>query len=184
MKTRFAHAASFGVLAAIAAIAFGLIIYMIGTGVMSAWNYLSYVIALVIFGVGAKKWRDQNGGALTFGQAYVYTLIAGVIYAVIIAIWTYVFMALIAPGAIEDMLLMMELEWEKQGLSQSQIDSTLEMTRNFFTPVSMTIWALIMNLIIFAIFNLISAAIVKKDPPPTPWTPPADVPFPNYPPQQ
>lgn len=184
MKTRFSHAAAFGLAAGMASIALALLLYLL-TGPMSGWNYLSYIIALVIFGLGAKKWAAQeSGGYITFGKAYMHMLIQTIIYSVIMAIWTYVFFVYIAPHSIENMLLMMEVQWEEQGMDQAQIDTMLEMTSKWMTPASMTTWALVMNVAFFAIVNLISAAIVKKDPPPAQFMPPSEVPYQNIPPQQ
>jgi hypothetical protein len=180
MKTRFSHAAAFGLFAGVSAMIFSLLIYLVA-GPMSGWNYLSYVIAAIVFGFGVKKWREANGGFLTFGQSYVHLILQSIIYSVIMGVWAFVFFKYIAPGSIEDMLLMMEVQWEEQGMSQSQIDTGLEMTRSWMTPVSMMTWSAIMNAVIFAVVNLILAAIMKKDPPP--FQPPTDVPFPNYPPQ-
>jgi len=159
---------------------FSLLIYLVA-GPMSAWNYLSYVIAAIVFSFGVKKWREANGGFLTFGQSYVHLILQSLIYAVIMGIWAFIFFKYIAPGAIEDMLLMMEVQWEEQGMSQSQIDAGLEMTRSWMTPTSMMTWSAIMNAVIFAVVNLIVAAIMKKDPPTPSFQPPA--PYTNYPPQ-
>jgi hypothetical protein len=181
MKTRFSHAAVFGLATSMAAIAFSLLLYLVASP-MSPLHYLSYVIAIVIACIGVKKWREQSGGYLTFGQTYVHLLIQALIYSLIMAVWAYVFFGIIAPGAIEDMLLQMEVQWEEQGMPQSQIDAGLEMTRAWMSPLSMMIWSLIMNTLIFAVVHLIVAAIMKKDPPPASFQPPA-APYTNYPPQ-
>lgn len=178
MKSRFGHAAAFGILAAIASVILALVLYM-ATGPMSGWNYLSYVFALVIFGWGAKKWAGQQGGYITFGQAYLHMLIQALIYTAIIATWTYIFFVYIAPASLQDMLLRMQVEWENQGLSQAQIDKML----SWFTAESMTITAFVINLLIFSVVNLIVAAIVKNDPPPMSWNENNNSAFPNTPPQ-
>jgi hypothetical protein len=182
MTTRFPHAASFGTLAGIAVMVLGLIVYL--GNLPEQLNWLSYPVAIAVFSIGVKKWREQSGGYITFGGAYTHLILQTLVYSILITIWTYVFFTVIAPGMMEDRLLMQQVKLEEDGMSQEQIDMAMSMARKFTSPGMMTIFALIGNMIMFGIINLVVAAIVKKDPPPTPWTPPADVPFPNYPPQQ
>lgn len=181
MKTRFSHAAAFGVFTAIAVMILGLLVYL--AELPEALNYLSYVVAITIFCIGVKKWREQSGGYLTFGQTYMHLVFQTIVYAVIITIWTLLFMQYIAPGMMEDRLLEQQVKMEEQGIPQEQIDMAMSMARKFTSPGIMAVFAFFGNLIMFGLINLIVAAIMKKDPPPTPWTPPADAPFPNYPPQ-
>lgn len=186
MKTRFGHAAAFGTLASIGVIVLGLLVYL--TGIHEAVNNLSMVIAITVFCIGLKKWREESGGYLTYGQAYGHLMLQTLVYAVIITIWTAVFVNVIAPGFFEDQLLKTEAELEKEGLSQAQIEMAMSWTRKIMSPTVMTIGALFGNIILYGLINLIVAAIMKKDPPPAQYMPPVDssysnMPPPNYPPQ-
>src|SRR5688572_2208190 len=114
-KTRFGHASAFGVIAAFAAMVVGLLVYL--ASLPEALNSISFVSTVLIFCIAAKKWREQNGGFLTFGQTYGYLIITTIAYAVLITIWTYVFTFIIAPGFMDDKMALMELEFEEKGMS-------------------------------------------------------------------
>ena len=179
MKTRFSHAAAFGMATSIAVIILALIIYLAGLK-NSALNYLSYPIAIAIGCIGVKKWREQNGGYLTYGQTYVHLILQTLVYSAVITIWTLIFMLYIAPGMMEDQMLIQQANMEEKGMSQAEIDMAMHYARKFTSPGMMTIFAFLGNTIFMGLIHLIVAAIMKKDPPA--FQPPA-APFTNYPPQ-
>lgn len=179
MKTRFSHAAAFGAASSIAVIALSLIIYV--ADLHEAVNYLSYAIVIAMLCIGVKKWRDQNGGYSTFGDSYKHLILQSLVYSLIMSVWTYVFVSVIAPGLFEEQLLKAEMRMEEQGLPQESIDMAMEWTRMFMQPGIMAAMALFGGMIIYALINLILAAIMKKDSPPPQFMPPTDQQFPNAP---
>lgn len=187
-KTQFGHAAAFGVATAMAVIIFALGLYLADLK-NSALNYLSYPIALTIAIIGVKKWREQSGGYLTFGKTYAHLMLQTVVYSVLITVWTLIFMLVIAPGMMEDQLLIQQAKMEEQGMPQEQIDIAMHWARKFTQPGIVAVFAFFGNIIFIGLINLIVAAIMKKDPPAPHFVPPADsafanMPPPNYPPQQ
>lgn len=178
MNSRFTHAAGFALISVLATTVLALIIYLIADP-MSPLNYLSYVVVVTIACLGVKKWREQNSGYLTFGQTYIHLLFQAIVYSLMSGVWAFVFFTYIAPDAIVSMQLKQEVMWEEQGLSQSQINMMADMMREWQTPPIMAVGAWIGNTIILGIIYLVVAALMKKDPPPGVWTPPADGSFPN-----
>lgn len=182
-KTRFSHASAFGLAASMAVIALALIIYLAGLK-NSALNWLSYPIGITIACIGVKKWREQNGGYLTFGQTYMHLFLQSLVYAIIITIWSVVFMVYIAPGMIEDQMLIQQAQMEDEGkMSQEQIEMAMHYARMFTSPALIAVFAFFGNLIAMAVINLIIAAIMKKDPPPAQFMPPGYTELVNAPPQ-
>lgn len=164
MKSKFGHATVFGLISALAVIILSLALYLIDMN-NSALNYLSYPIIIGIAVYGVKKWRDENGGYLKFGATYSHLIIQTLGYSVLVTIWTIIFMQVIAPGLMEDQLLIQQAKMEEDGMDPAQIDMAMSMARKFANPGFIAVAALIDNLVIFAIIHLIVAAIVKKDPP-------------------
>lgn len=171
-----------------AVIAVSLIIYV--AGLHEAVNYLSYAVAITILCIGVKKWREQSGGFLTFGGVYKHLMIQSLVYSVVMAIWTYFFVGYIAPGMFEDQLLKAQVQMEDQNLPQESIDMAMKWTRWMMQPVVMAFLALIGGILMYAVVNLIIAAIMKKDPSPEQFMSPMDMsqsqnyPPHNFPPQQ
>ncbi len=180
MKTRFSHASAFGLVTAMAVIIFSLTIYLLDLK-NSALNYLSYPILITVACVGVKKWREQSGGFLTYGQTYAHLMLQTVMYSVVITVWTLLFILYIAPGMMEDQMLIQEAKFEENGMSQSEIDMAMGYARKFSSPAFLAIFAFLGNIIFMAIVNLIIAAIMKKDPPP--FSSSQDMQNTNFPPQ-
>lgn len=180
MKTRFSHAAVFGIATAMAVIIFALVVYLIGIK-STAINYLSYPIAITVACIGVKKWREQSGGYLTFGQAYVHLLFQTILYSILITVWSVIFMFYIAPGLMEDQMLIQQAKMEEQGLSASQIETAMGYARKFSTPGMIAVFGLLGNMVMMGVIHLIVAAIMKKDPPP--FQIPSESDSSNFPPQ-
>lgn len=181
-KTRFSHAAAFGLAGSMAVIILALGLYLADMK-NSSLNYLSYPIIITIACIGVKKWREQSGGFLTFGQTYMHLFLQTIVYSVVITIWTVVFMMYIAPGLMEDQLLIQQAKMEEDGMPQEQIDMAMHYARKFSSPGVLAVFALVGNIVVMGVFNLIIAAIMKKDPPPAQFFPPSNGPFSNAPPQ-
>lgn len=160
-----------------AVIGLSLIIYMLE--LHEAMNYLSYVIAIALLCIGVKKWREQEGGYLTFGGTYRHLILQSLVYSVIMCVWTYLFVAYIAPGLFESQLAKIEMQMEEQGQPQEAIDLAMEWTRMFMTPGVMAVLALFGGMLMYSLINLIIAAIMKKDPPPEQFVPPSHLTDPN-----
>lgn len=167
-----------------AVIAFALLIYAAG---LPEWlNNLSYIILIALLCVGVRKWRLQSGGYLTFGDAYKHLMLQSLVYSLIMSVWVVVFSVYIAPGLIEDRMLMEQAKMEDQGMPQEQIDMAMDIARMLTQPAMLVVFTLIGGMIFYAVVNLIIAAIMKKDPPPAQFMPPGDYPnmqppFPNMP---
>jgi len=164
MKSKFGHATVYGLIGALAVIVLSLTLYLVDMN-NTALNYLSYPIIIGIAVYGVKKWREDNGGYLKFGPTYSHLIIQTLGYAVLITIWTLIFMQVIAPGLMEDQMLIQQAKMEEQGMDPAQVEMAMSMARKFANPGFIAIAALIGNMLIFGIIHLIVAAIVKKDPP-------------------
>jgi hypothetical protein len=164
MKSKFGHATVYGLIGALAVIILSLALYLVDMN-NTALNYLSYPIIIGIAVYGVKKWREDNGGYLKFGPTYSHLIIQTLGYSVLITIWTLIFMQVIAPGLMEDQLLIQQAKMEEDGMDPAQIEMAMSMARKFSNPGFIAIAALIGNMLVFGVIHLIVAAILKKDPP-------------------
>lgn len=186
-KSRFSHAAMFGAAAAVCVIVLALIIYLLE--LHEATNYLSYAIAITLLCIGVKKWREQEGGYLSFGGAYKHLILQSLVYSLIMTVWTVIFSVYIAPGMMEDRMLMEQAKMEDKGLPQEQIEVAMSFLKWMSQPAVLAVLVLFGGMIMFALIDLILAAIMKKDPPADQFMPPGNYPnvpsperFPNMPP--
>lgn len=146
-------------------IAFSLGIYLAGI-TNSAVNYLSYVFYIGILVYAVKTWRDkENNGIRTFGQTMGYSTFFALWYSIAMAIWTYIFMAYIAPGLMETEMMKQQAIMEGKGMAPEQVEMAMKYARMFSKPPIVAAFALFGGMLMLTIVNLIVSAIMKKDPP-------------------
>jgi|GEM_PF-1191462 hypothetical protein len=162
MKTTFSHAAAFGAAAGITTIILALLIYV--ADLPEGLNNLSYVVLIAFHCIGVKKWREQQGGFLTYGGAYKHLLVQSAVFTVLMAIWMFIFTSYVAPGFFESKIAEVEMKMEEQGQSPQAIEMAMKWTRWMFKPEIMVGFALL-GIIFYGLIDLIIAAIMKKDPP-------------------
>jgi hypothetical protein len=137
----------------------------------SALNYLSYVAFIAFLVIGLKAYRDKvKGGIMTYGQAMGYGTWVALVYSVFIAIWTYIFFQYIAHDEIQQLQAVkmdesMQMMREKYHMSESDIERSMKMAKMFSSPGVITVFALVINMFLLTVVNLIVAAVMKKDPP-------------------
>jgi hypothetical protein len=87
------------------------------------------------------------------------------ILSLLSAAFTYVFVTWIAPEFIDKIMEMQSMSMYEQGMSDEEIEMAQSMSANFMTPNAMVGWALIGNIFVGVILNLIASAILKKNSP-------------------
>ncbi len=136
----------------------------------SATNLLSmllgWVISLGAIVLGIKQYRDQQrDGFIMFGEAFFTGFLVAVVMAIFSAIFTTIYMTVIAPDIMETAMNESISKMEEQGMDDEQIDAAMKMTKFFTSPIFFAVGTLFGGLFGGAIFSLIGAAIMKKDPP-------------------
>ncbi len=134
------------------------------------WDQNSWDFKIITwaFTIGAmvyiiKNFRDAlNGGYLRIGQGTGLSALTGLFQGIIMAIFMYIFTTSINP----DMMVMMEdqalQQLESQGLSESEIDQAMEMSKAFMTPGFISSMLLVGSVIMTTLLGLIISAIMKK----------------------
>jgi hypothetical protein len=156
-----------GILAGIG-IVLGLVMYLTGmldpeTGnqaVSGSLGCLSVILTIVFYVFAVKKHRDADlGGSISFGRAFGVGMATALVNGGISAVWGIIFNNLIAPDIMEKTRDMM--------LSQAQPgqEELMETIANVMAnPIVGPLATLVGSLLMGAIFSLIIAAIMKKEP--------------------
>ena len=163
------NALKFGLIIAIFSIILTLVSYVLDIEVFSfSFIALNLILGLAIligsFVFGIKNYREKSlDGKITFGQAFLQGLAIGAIGYGIIAIFTYVFHAFIAPeymaGQLDGLIAFME----GMGVPDSALDEAIADFEEKLPPIKQLISAVQTGGIMTVIFSLIVAASVKKD---------------------
>ncbi len=112
--------------------------------------------------------KDMNSN-VTFGNVFAHGFKTTAVLTSISLVFTILSVTLLFPELKDKALENAREQMTEQGqLNDTQIDQALEMTRKFFT-VFVIGGVIISTLLVGAIASLIGAAVVKKNPNPTPF---------------
>ena len=163
----------YGAIAAIIIIAIGLVFHLAGlTSYTQQNNPGNWISSILTWGVmiaamvmGMKKYREEAGGYMTFGKAFGVGFWASLVLAVITAVWTYVFFALVEPGLTDTILEATRENMLAQGQSEDQVDQAMQYTEPFMNPGMFSLFGGLGTLITGLIIALIAAAVTQRKPP-------------------
>lgn len=162
MKT----APRFALIHAGAGIVIMLALYFMGNPVSMIGGLLSIVVSIAIVVLAVKHHRNiEQGGYISFKQAFLVGFITLIISTLINLIWTYIFISFIAPDYY-DLIMEKTIElMQNFGTPQSALDAAMEGMREKMTIGNTIKDTLLYGVIGAAIFAAIIGAIMKKDQP-------------------
>ena len=124
---------------------------------------LAGIIATIVFIVlGINKFKNNNGGFMSWGEGLKIGMGIVMISAVISVIYTLLLTNVIDPELQAQGMAIQEQAWVDQGLSSDQIESAKEMTEKFQSPLIISGIILIFAAFIGFVISAIAAAIMKK----------------------
>lgn len=159
-------ALNFGVLTGLFSILLSVIVYVMGVYLEKPW-WSTVLITLVGFGItyyAFIQYRSQLGGYLTLGQAMKLGVAIALIAGVIASLSNYIFMTYIEPDLVDQMIELgrRNLEESGNGLSDEQIEMSLEMSRKFMQPWIMAAMGVIASVFMGVIYSLVAGLILQK----------------------
>ncbi|MHB8207392.1 DUF4199 domain-containing protein [Mucilaginibacter sp.] len=131
----------------------------------SGIKYLSSIPFIIYLFLVQKEYKDQLGGYISFGQAFSTGFKYAIFSGIILAIFTYLYLAILSPQVYEKAMTDAQQKLTDQGqLSSEQIDSAMEISRKYGL-IFATVGIVIFDALIGAILSLIGAAIFKHEKP-------------------
>ncbi len=132
--------------------------------------FANFLITLAIFigavVLGIRAHRDQElGGFISFGRAFLVGFAVAIIMAVLNAAFSYLYMAVIDPGYLEQLMEDMTVMYERLGLSEDQIEEAMAQVEQRMDPGKNLVTTIITLAVSGAVVSLICALIMKKAPP-------------------
>ncbi len=154
----------YGLLIAAGLIILSLIMYVAG---MIAVNWVSYVGYAILLGgliFGTIKFRDEySGGFISYGRALGFGTLTSFFAALISGIFAYVFYALLAPDALNELRVAAEINILES--NPNVTDQQLDLAVRMINPLMMALTYLFSYTFIGFIFSLVTSAFLKrKDP--------------------
>ncbi len=137
------------------------------TGVTMAISFASIAIAVIIFYINLKKYRDTElGGYMTLGRGFRYVFFTSIFIAIVMGIFMVIQMKFIDPGMMDAAMNTQMAEMEKQGMTEEQMEMASNISGYFTSPLAIGFITFFGQLFWGAIIGLILGAILKKWPPP------------------
>jgi hypothetical protein len=150
----------YGIYLGLALVVYSLLLFLLDVDTESWLKWISYLILAAGMFWAMISIRDkQLGGFMSYGKAFGTGFWTVLFASVISAIFTYFYVIYIDPGMIDEILLKAEesmLEGNPN-MSDEQLDQALAMTEKFISPVMISVWAFIANVIFGTILSLIIA---------------------------
>ncbi len=146
----------------------GVIIHLIlfATGSLLEYQWISNIVGLIamvaFIVIGIKKFRDANGGYISWGQGVKIGLGISMISAVISVVYTLLFMNVIDPSFQQQAMEFQQQKWLDAGMTEEQIEGATEMANKFQSPGIISAMILGMSAFLGFVISAIVAAIMKK----------------------
>ncbi|MEQ3499091.1 DUF4199 domain-containing protein [Tenacibaculum sp. SSH1-16] len=138
--------------------------YATGTLIKFGWlnGIISFLAMIALIILGIKKFKTDNNGFLTFGQALKVGVGIAVISAVISTIYTLIFTNIIEPDFQAQMMEIQKQGWIDAGMTDEQVEASEAMAEKFNSPVITAPLALVISAFFGFIISAIGGAIMKK----------------------
>ena len=153
-----------GILLGVASIVLSLILYATGNHLTPHWSVslisAALFIGLIVF--GTKKFKEANGGFMSWGQGVKVGVGIAVLAGLIITIYQYVFMNFIEPEYMAQMMEIQNQGFIDGGMTEEQIEAANKMGESFRSPFMVAAMGIIMYAIGGFIVSAITSAIMKK----------------------
>ena len=165
--SKFNIALKWGGIMGIALVIVSLILYLTGmvdmeTG-QSGWigNVLNYVISIGAVVMAIKAYKEMNNDGLSIGDGTVVGLLTGIVGGLITAIYTYVFMTMIAPELLE--AIKDQAMAGAGDMDPDQEDQVAGIMNTMLSPAVMSIMVVIMKFFLGLIVGFIAGLIMKNE---------------------
>jgi hypothetical protein len=162
-------ALNYGLLLGLASIALSVVTYVMGVHLERPWwaSVLGIVIMTALIVYGLKAFKLENDGFLSLGEAIKVGLAISVIAGILGAIYNYVFVTVIEPDFVAQMMEITKEQMIEQNpdMTEEQMEMGLSITEKFMSPGIMSAMAIIFTLFLGFIISLISGLIMKQNRP-------------------
>ena len=159
-----ANALNYGLITGAVMIVFNLILFISNLYMNRTLGYIGYVFMLGGMVWGTLEYRKKlENGFMTYGEALTSCFLIGLFAGILGVIYIVIFAKFINPGFINEIVEQARAQMQsKNNLTEDQIETALDYTKKFTTPVWMAIWGLLGSAFMSLILGLLAAIFLKK----------------------
>ncbi len=129
-----------------------------------SWIQLvNIAIAIAIYVMATKEFKEMNGGFMSFGEGFKISVIAALIAGAIRSVVSYVYIKFIDPNVTERIIEATNQAYRNQGLTEEQIQQANQYSDIFTNPEIGLILGIVVVLIGGLLWGAIVSAIIKNE---------------------
>jgi hypothetical protein len=165
-KPVFAPSFVNGMIVAVLLVIFKLVLFLMDVDDQSYLQFGNYIIfALGLTWAMYSVRNNRLDGYATYGKAFMIGFYASLGIAVVVAIYTFVFMKYIDPGMINDILSQAEDKMIESNpdMTDDELNKALEITKMIMQPGLMSVISVFISLLTGTIFSVVIAIFAKKE---------------------
>ncbi|TXC82055.1 DUF4199 domain-containing protein [Luteibaculum oceani] len=165
----------YGFIAALVNIVIAIILYMLGPSSLGSGMFggiifmgINLIVTIIVLSILGARIRKDEGGLITFKKMFINLLVMVAVMLVVGSLFGYLLYGVIDPEWMEqakEMALENMYQYKDQMPEASFEDTIKRMEDGFDTSLGNTLKQLLGSFILWTIFSLILAAILKKKEP-------------------
>lgn len=141
------------------------VIDMAGLSTNAVAPWIGFVVMAVLMFLAQKEFIKGGDGFMNYGQGLGLGTLMSVVSGVISSIYTFIYVSYINTAYFENMKELQIVKLEEQGMSDAQIEQTMQMMDSFSGPVPTAIFGILGTVFFGFLIALIVSAIAKKSRP-------------------
>jgi zinc transporter ZupT len=158
-------ALKWGLISAIAVIIFSTVIWITEFWRNGWASNLTFLLLIPVLVMAYKEFKEANNGFMSFGEGLGLGVLLSGVSAIISGIFSYIYMNFIDNTFMSKMIDFQREQMTEKGLTDEQIDQSMQMIQKFTSPGLAFIFGIIGWLVVGFIFSLIVTAIMRKSKP-------------------
>ena len=158
-------AMKWGLYLGMAMILYGMILQLTGQIGNQALGYINYLFVAILMFFAHKEFKESGNGFMSYKQGLGLGMIMVLIGSVISSLWSYIYLKFIDDSMLDIIKEKQLEEFEKQNMSDAQIDQAMAMMERFSNPEMIVVFAIVFGVFFGFIVSLIISAITKNPDP-------------------
>ena len=154
----------YGIYLTLVSIIYSLILQIIGQAANQKLGYISLIFLVAALVLAHNEYKKSNE-FMSYGEGFKISLIIVSISSVIGSIFTYIYVKFVDSSMLETIRQTQEMQMEKRGMSEDQIQQAMKIAGKFSTPEMILIFGIIGAIFFGIIIALIVTIFTRKSPP-------------------
>lgn len=165
-RSQIKLAMNYGAFYGLSSIIIMLIFYFAGANIQSKWpQWISYLLLITFMILGIKSYRDvEGGGHISFGKSLGTGVLISIFGSIITGAFTVVLFTFIAPDMTQRILEMTQQNLTEQGMSEEQINMSIEYAQKFMTPLWLFLFSVVGGAFMGLLFGLFVSIFLRREP--------------------